>query len=209
LASGSAISSEPQCISAEQRRQAESRPIRDVIVRYLPKKLPVSRAFFSPLAQLCQNRLSFFRRFPYLIEKMARPVDWTPLLPEALERLRALTSQTVYRGALERIFQDSAARRHPAAARVRRRTGGSHLSARPPEADRRAGTARGAGRAFAQPGAPPTAGGGSFQVPGRARSRAAPGDGSAGRDPDPPAAGAGRSRRSGARAVAGLFFLCQ
>jgi hypothetical protein len=36
---------------------------------------------------------------------MARPVDWTPLLPEALERLRAMTSQTVYRGTLETIFK--------------------------------------------------------------------------------------------------------
>ena len=36
---------------------------------------------------------------------MARPVDWIPLLPEALERLRAMTSQTVYRGTLETIFK--------------------------------------------------------------------------------------------------------
>jgi hypothetical protein len=36
---------------------------------------------------------------------MARPVDWTPLIPEALAQLRALTSNTVYRGTLERIFK--------------------------------------------------------------------------------------------------------
>jgi hypothetical protein len=36
---------------------------------------------------------------------MARPVDWTPLIPEALAQLRAMTSQTVYRGTLEQIFK--------------------------------------------------------------------------------------------------------
>jgi len=36
---------------------------------------------------------------------MARPVDWTSLLPEALPQLRAMTSKTVYRGTLEQIFK--------------------------------------------------------------------------------------------------------
>jgi hypothetical protein len=36
---------------------------------------------------------------------MARPVDWTALIPEALAQLRAMTSQTVYRGTLEQLFQ--------------------------------------------------------------------------------------------------------
>jgi hypothetical protein len=36
---------------------------------------------------------------------MPRPVDWTPLIPEALAQLRAMTSQTVYRGTLEKIFK--------------------------------------------------------------------------------------------------------
>jgi hypothetical protein len=36
---------------------------------------------------------------------MARPVDWTPLLPDALAQLRAMTSKTVYRGTLEQIFK--------------------------------------------------------------------------------------------------------
>jgi hypothetical protein len=36
---------------------------------------------------------------------MARPLDWTPLIPEALAQLRAMTSQTVYRGTLETIFK--------------------------------------------------------------------------------------------------------
>ena len=35
---------------------------------------------------------------------MPRPVDWTSLLPDALTQLRAMTSQTVYRGTLEQIF---------------------------------------------------------------------------------------------------------
>jgi hypothetical protein len=36
---------------------------------------------------------------------MPRPVDWTPLIREALAQLRALTSPTVYRGTLETIFK--------------------------------------------------------------------------------------------------------
>ncbi len=36
---------------------------------------------------------------------MPRPIDWTPLLPQALAQLRAMTSQTVYRGTLEQIFK--------------------------------------------------------------------------------------------------------
>jgi hypothetical protein len=36
---------------------------------------------------------------------MARPLDWTARIPDALTQLRAMTSQTVYRGTLEQIFQ--------------------------------------------------------------------------------------------------------
>ena len=36
---------------------------------------------------------------------MPRPVDWTPLIPDALAQLRALTSQTVYRGTLEEFAE--------------------------------------------------------------------------------------------------------
>jgi len=36
---------------------------------------------------------------------MARPVDWTLLLPDALAQLRAMTSPIVYRGTLEQIFK--------------------------------------------------------------------------------------------------------
>ena len=35
---------------------------------------------------------------------MARPVDWTALIPDALVQLRAMTSHTVYRGTLEQLF---------------------------------------------------------------------------------------------------------
>src|ERR1035438_3104862 len=65
---------------------------------------PYRERFFSSLAQLCQNHLPFLRRFPILFY-MPRPIDWTPLIPDALIQLRALTSQTVYRGTLERIFK--------------------------------------------------------------------------------------------------------
>lgn len=36
---------------------------------------------------------------------MPRPVDWTPLLPQALAQLRAMTSKTVYRGTLEQLLK--------------------------------------------------------------------------------------------------------
>jgi hypothetical protein len=35
---------------------------------------------------------------------MPRPIDWTPLLPNALTQLRAMTSKIIYRGTLEDIF---------------------------------------------------------------------------------------------------------
>lgn len=38
---------------------------------------------------------------------MPRPVDWTSIIPEVLTQLRAMTSQTVYRGTLEQLFKIS------------------------------------------------------------------------------------------------------